>query len=166
MHRLAFAARALGLALVIVVASAAVALAAAGGAGTETLTEHHKEVVFIEPSKTMNPCTGEEGTITAIAANEKFHLTTHADGEMWATGTAEGTATFVPFGSGLSYSGHFAAWFGQAVNQKNNVEHETNTFVLRAANGSQVIVHMRSHLSTNAAGEVTAEFKEISAHCG
>jgi len=165
MHRLAFAARALGLAVVIVVASAAVALAAAGGAGTETSTEHaHEKVLFSFP--TANPCTEEAGMLTAIAANERFHLTTHADGEKWATGTAEGAVTFTPFEEGAPvYSGHFAAWIGESINQKNMVEHETSTFVLRAANGSQVIVHMKGHLSTNAAGEVTVEFKEESAHC-
>jgi hypothetical protein len=165
MHRLAFAARALGLAVVIVVASAAVALAATGGAGTETSTEHfHEHELFSE--ETTNPCTNEKGTITAIAANERIHLTTHADGERWATVTAEGIATFVPSGSGFTYSGHFAAWFGESINQQNKVEHDTSTFVLRAADGSQVVLHMKDHLSTNAAGEVTVEFKEISAHCG
>jgi hypothetical protein len=166
MHRLAFAARALGLAIVIVVASAAVALAAAGGAGTETTTEHHKEVVLFELKK-VNPCTGEEGTLTAIASNEVFHRTAHADGTFTATGTAEGTATFVPSGSGLTYSGHFTSWFGHALNSKNHIEHSTSTFVLRAANGSQVIVQIKDHLSTNAAGEVTAEFEKesVRTHC-
>jgi hypothetical protein len=164
MHKLAFAVRTTGLVIAIVLASAAVALAAKGGAGTETLTEHqHGEVLFSAP--TVNPCTGEEGTITAVAANEVFHGTMHADGTFWVTGTAEGTATFVPSGSGLTYSGHFTSWFGEALNRKNHVEHDTNTFVLRAADGSQVVVHMKDHLSTNAAGEVTAEFEKESAHC-
>jgi hypothetical protein len=164
MYRSEFAMRAAGLAIAIVLASATVALAAAGGAGTETLTEHqHNQVLFSAP--TANPCTGEEGTITAIAANEVFHATMHADGTFWVTGTAEGTATFVPSGSGLTYSGHFTSWFGEALNRKNHIEHDTNTFVLRAADGSQVVVHMKDHLSTNAAGEVTVEFKKESAHC-
>lgn len=166
MYRPASAVRAAGLAIVIVFASASIALAANGGAGTETFTGHaHDEVLFSAP--TTNPCTHEEGVITAIAANEVFHLTTHADGTFWATGTAEGTVTFTPLeAGGLAYSGHFASWFGEALNRKNHVEHDTNTFVLRAADGSQVVVHMKDHLSTNAAGEVTAEFENESAHCG
>lgn len=165
MYRPAFAARAVVLAVAIVFASAAVALAAKGGAGTETLTEHaHDEVLFSMP--TANPCTHEEGTITAVAANEVFHLTTHADGTLWVTGTAEGTVTFAPSDpEGLTYSGHFAIWFGEAVNRSNHIEHDTSTFVLRAANGSQVVVHAKDHLSTNAAGEVTAEFEKESARC-
>lgn len=166
MYRPAFVVRAVGLAVVIVVASAAVALAAKGGAGTETFTEHgHEEVLFSEP--VTNPCTNEGGILTATAANEVFHLTTHADGTFWVTGTAEGTATFTPFeAGGLAYSGHFTSWFGEALNRKNHIEHDTNTFVLRAANGSQVVVQEKSHLSTNAAGEVTVEFEKESAHCG
>lgn len=165
MYRHARAMRAVGLAVAIVIASAATALAAKGGAGTETFAEHTHETVFFS-FPTSNPCTGEEGTLTAIAANEHFHLTTHADGELWATGTAEGTVTFAPTAvGGLAYSGHFTSWFGEAVNQKNNVEHDTSTFVLHASGGSQVVVHMKDHLSTNAAGEVTAEFERESVHC-
>jgi hypothetical protein len=158
--------RAVALALAIVVVSAATALAAKGGAGTETLTEHaHETVLFSMPI--VNPCTSEEGTLTAIASNEVFHLTTHADGTFWATGTAEGLATFTPSqAGGLSYSGHFAAWFGEALNQKNHVEHDTSTFVLRASDGSRAVIHMKSHLSTNAAGEVSAEFEKQGVHCG
>jgi hypothetical protein len=165
MRRSVPAARALGLAVALVVVSSTAALAAKGGVGTETSTEHaHEAVLFSFP--TTNPCTGEEGTLTATARNEVFHLTTHADGELWATGTAEGAVTFTPLGAeGVPYSGHFTSWFGEAVNEKNHVEHDTNTFVLRAANGSQVVVHMKDHLSTNAAGEVTAVFERESAHC-
>lgn len=166
MHRPTLAMYAAVLAVVLVVASAATALAAKGGAGTETFTEHAHETVLFS-MLTANPCTGEEGTLTAVASNEVFHITTQADGQFWATGTAEGTVTFTPVAAGGAvYSGHFATWFGEALNQKNHIEHGTGTFVLRAANGSQVVVHMNSHLSTNAAGEVTAEFEKQSAHCG
>lgn len=166
MHRPAFAVRAVALAVAITLFSAAAALAAKGGAGTETFTEHASEtVLFSEP--TVNPCNGEEGTITATASKEVFHITTQANGTFWATGTAEGIATFTPTeAGGLTYSGHFATWFGAALNQKNNIEHDTGTFVLRAADGSRVIVHMTSHLSTNAAGEVTVAFEKEKAHCG
>jgi hypothetical protein len=166
MYRPASVARAVGLAVAITIFSASAALAAKGGAGTETLTEHARETLFFsEP--TVNPCNGEEGTITAIASKEVFHLTTQADGMFWVTGTAEGVVTFTPSqAGGLSYSGHFTTWFGEALNQKNHVEHDTGTFVLRAADGSQVVVHMKDHLSTNAAGEVTAEFAKQSVRCG
>lgn len=142
------------------------AYAAAGGAGTETLTEHeHNVELFSFP--TENPCTGAAGTLTAIASNAVFHITTQADGDHWVTGTAEGIATFTPEeAGGVLYSGHFASWFGEALNNKNSVAHDTSTFVLNGTDGSRVIVHMKDHLSTNAAGAVTAQFEKINAHCG
>jgi hypothetical protein len=88
-----------------------------------------------------------------------------ADGNLWATGTSEGTATFVPFAEGVSYSGHFLNWFGEAVNQKNHVEHSTTTYVLTGTDGSRVVIHMSSHLSTNANGAVTVETEDKSFHC-
>lgn len=147
-------------------APSANALAAPGGAGTETFTEHgHNVLLFSMP--TENPCTGAPGTLTAIAANEVFHATTQADGQFWVTGTAEGTATFTPEEpGGVSYSGHFATWFGEALNNKNSREHSTGTFVLSGTDGSRVIVHMTDHLSTNANGVITAQFERFNAHCG
>jgi hypothetical protein len=145
--------------------AASPASAAPGGAGTETFTEHAHEVpLFSFPI--VNECTGVAGTLSAVAANEVFHITTHADGDLWVTGTAEGTVTFVPFEEGVSYSGHFATWFGEAVNNKNSVGHSTGTFVLAGTDGSRAVIHMTSHLSTNAHGAVTVEFEKSSLHCG
>lgn len=158
--------RGAAIAAAIALTSGGVAYAAGGGAGTETFTEHqHNVELFSFP--TENPCTGAQGTLTAIAANSVFHVTTQADGNFWVTGTAEGTATFTPEeAGGVSYSGHFASWFGEALNNKNSVAHETGTFVLKGTDGSRVIVHTKGHLSTNAHGAVTVEFQKFSAHCG
>src|SRR5712691_9979444 len=109
--------RAASMAAVIALLSAGAALADAGGQGTVTITEHaHNVTLFSDP--VTNPCTGEPGTLTAIAANEVFHVTffTVSD-EFWVTGTDEGTVTFTPDDpSGVSASGHFAAWFGESFN--------------------------------------------------
>ena len=159
MYRLIRRAAALAAGLTLLSAGAALA------SGTETMTEHgHEALLFSIP--TNNPCTGEAGTLTAIASNEVFHVTSHSNGTAHLTGTAEGTATFTPIEGGIPYSGHFASWFGETHSQKNQIEHETGTFVLRAANGSQVVVHMSSHISTNGKGEPTVEFHTQEAHCG
>jgi hypothetical protein len=156
--------RLLGLAVMLSTLPASSALAAQGGAGTETFTEHSHEVsLFSFPVK--NQCTGTEGTFAAIAANEVFHITMQADGNLWATGTAEGTATFAPFEAGVSYSGHFVKWFGEAINQRNHIEHFTTTYALTGTDGSRVVIHMSSHLSTNANGVVTVETEDRSFHC-
>jgi hypothetical protein len=82
-------------------------------------------------------------------------------------GTYEGTATFTPEDpSGVSASGHFAVWFGAAGNNKNEVETNTNTFNLRGSDGSHIVIHASSHVSTNGAGAVTVNFEKMKAHCG
>jgi hypothetical protein len=158
--------RAVSLAGVVVLFSAGVAYAAAGGRGTVTETQHaHNEVLF---SITVhNPCTGEPGTLTATAANEVFHVTFFENGdEFWVTGTAEGTATFTPENlGGVSASGHFATWFGEAANNKNTVTHSTTNFNLQNTDGSHVVVHGVSHVSTNASGEVKVSFERLEPRC-
>ena len=145
---------------------AGVAFASSGGAGTETFTEHAHDVPLFEFTA-PNPCTGALGTFSATAKNFVFHITTHADGDLWLTGTGTGTATFTPQeAGGVSYSGHFTTWFGEALNEKNSVEHSTSTFVLTGSDGSHVVVHGTDHLSTNAHGEVTVEFEKMHASCG
>src|SRR5881275_771777 len=147
------------LAAVVALLTAGAALADAGGQGTVTITEHaHNVTLFSDP--VTNPCTGEPGTLTAIAANEVFHITffTVSD-EFWVTGTDEGTVTFTPNDpNGVSASGHFASWFGESFNDKNDVQHSTNTFNLKATDGSHIVIHETFHLSTNAAGVVTVNF--------
>jgi hypothetical protein len=140
--------------------------AAAGGAGTETLTEHFHETLLFSES-VSNPCTGEPGMLSATATNGVFHLTTQADGDAWVTGTVEGIVTFVPEEPGAAQaSGHFTSWFGEELNNKNHVEHDTSTFILKGSDGSHVVLKMKGHLGTNANGAVTVEFHRESLHCG
>jgi|SRR5438093_4986300 len=155
-----------GLAVAVALLSAGAALADAGGRGTVTITQHAHNVQLFSDAVT-NPCNGESGTLTAIAANEVFHLTFFTNGdELWVTGTDEGTATFTPDDpSGVSASGHFAAWFGESLNEKNDVQHDTFNLQLRATDGSVIVVHETAHLSTNAAGEVTVNFDKMSVSC-
>jgi hypothetical protein len=82
------------------------------------------------------------------------------------TGTDEGTATFTPDNpSGVSASGHFAAWFGESFNEKNDIQYFTNTFNLRGSDASHLVAHETAHLSTNAAGVVTVNFDKMSVSC-
>jgi hypothetical protein len=159
--------RALGLAAVIGMLAAGTALADAGGRGTVTFTQQDRNVLLFSMPVT-NPCTGASGTLTAIAATEVFHSTLFTNGdEFWVTGTAQGTATFTPDDpSGASASGHFATWFGESSNERNDVQHDTSTFVLNGTDGSRVVVHVADHLSTNANGVVTVSFSTFKFHCG
>jgi hypothetical protein len=143
------------------------ALAAKGGAGTETFAEHAHEIPFFE-FPAANPCTGEEGLLSAVAKNFHFNETIQADGNAWLTGTGNGTATFVPSEGGPTFTGHFTAWFGESLNEKNRVEHGTTTIILTGPEGAHVTVHMNGHMSTNAKGEATVEFEHegMNARCG
>src|SRR5205809_4704981 len=155
------------LAAVIALLTAGAALADAGGQGTVTITTHdHNVKLFSDPA--TNPCTGQPGTLTAIAANEVFHVTFFTNGdEFWVTGTDEGTITFTPNDpSGVSASGHFAAWFGESFNNKNDVQHDTDTFNLQGTDGSHLVAHETSHLSTNGLGDVTVNFDKMNLTCG
>jgi hypothetical protein len=126
----------------------------------------HDDVLFSMP--VVNPCTGQAGMLTAVSANDVFHVTYFTNGdEFWVTGTGEGTATFTPDDpNGLSASGHFAAWFGESGNNKNDVQHDTNTFQLIGTDGSRATVHASDHLSTNANGVVTVSFSDFKFSCG
>jgi hypothetical protein len=149
--------------------AAAAAGARAGGNGTVTITQHgHNDVYFSE--SVVNPCTGSSGTVTAVAANDVFHVTFFtapgAD-EFWVTGTGEGTATFTPDDpTGVSASGHFVSWFGESSNNKNDVQHDTNTIHLIGTDGSRTTVHILDHLTVNANGVVTVSFSNFSFTCG
>jgi hypothetical protein len=151
----------------LALAGGSAALADAGGQGTVTQTTHQDNVLLFSMPVT-NPCTGESGTLTAIAATSVFHVTFFTNGdEFWVTGTAQGTATFTPDDpSGVSGSGHFTSWFGESSNNKNDVQHDTNTFQLTGTDGSKTTVHMTDHLSTNANGQVTVSFSDFKFSCG
>ena len=66
----------------------------------------------------------------------------------------------------MSASGHFAEWFGESFNNKNDVQHDTSTFQLNGSDGSHVFVHAADHVSTNANGVVTVSFNNFDVRCG
>lgn len=157
--------RGAALAAVMTLTFAGAAFAAAGGAGTETITEHgHGNPVL--SLAVIDPCNGAPGIFAAVSTNEVFHATTHADGDFWVTGTAEGTATFTPEEiGGVSASGHFTAWFGEAENEKNHIEHNTFNASLKGTDGSHISVHGTAHASTNGRGVVTVSFEKMRVTC-
>ena len=60
----------------------------------------------------------------------------------------------------------FAEWFGVSFNNKNAVQHQTSTFVLKGTDGSHIVVHEVVHFSVNANGVVTVDFDNTGVHCG
>ena len=159
--------RAVSLAAVLALVTTGVALADAGGQGTVTITQQYRDtLLFSQP--TTNPCTGASGTITGTAHTGFEHITYFTTGpEFWFTSTAEGTATFTPDDpNGVSASGHFAEWFGESFNNKNDVQSNTSTFRLKGSDGSHIVLHEVIHVSTNANGVIIVSFDNVGLHCG
>ena len=159
--------RAVSLAAVLALLVGGTALADAGGQGTVSTTQQFRNVPLFS-AQVMNPCTGALGTLTGTAATAVFHVTSFTTGpEFWMTGTDEGTATFTPDDpQGVSASGHFAEWFGESFNNKNDVQHDTSMFNLKGSDGSHIVVHSVDHFSINANGVVTVSFSNFDIHCG
>jgi hypothetical protein len=143
------------------------ALADAGGQGTVTITQQFRDTLLFSQPVT-NPCTGASGTITGTAHTGIEHETYFTSGpEFWFTSTAEGAATFTPDDpDGVAASGHFAEWFGESFNNKNDVQHSTSTFRLKGSDGSHIVLHEVAHFSTNANGVISVSFDNTGLHCG
>lgn len=159
--------RAVSLAAVLALLTAGAALADAGGRGTVTITQQYRDTLLFSQPVT-NPCTGAPGTITGTANTGFEHVTYFTTGpEFWFTSTAEGMATFTPDDPhGVAASGHFAEWFGESFNSKNDVQHETSTFQLKGSDGSHIVVQEVIHVGTNANGVITVSFDNAGIHCG
>jgi hypothetical protein len=135
---------AIGLAAGLLLAMAAPALA---GGPAQTFTETVKDVTETIPE--VNPCTGDEGTVT-ITYNAVFHVTELASGELHVTGTLTGTFVFVPDDSDLpTFTGRFTSWFGE--NHNLNEAAATTTFRVRGtgSDGSTINFHAVSHITAD-----------------
>ena len=159
--------RAVSLAAALALLTAGAALADAGGQGTVTTTTQYRNILSFSASVT-NPCTGAPGTLTAVAKTGVYHVTSFATGpELWVTTTDEGTATFTPDDpTGVVASGHYAEWFGESLNNRNAVAHDTSTFRLIGTDGSRTTVHIDDRFTVNANGVVTVSVSNFTFTCG
>jgi hypothetical protein len=126
--------------------------ASAAGAGAVTFTQNDHNVT--QSFSSSNPCTGDAGIVTTTG-NSVFHVTTLTSGigigTSWATGTSEGTFTFVPTDpTKPSYTGHFTTWFGDNNNLKNGTETSTLTIHGVGSDGSTIRFHEVVHLLVDA----------------
>jgi len=133
----------------------------AGGNGAQTFTQHDHNITDTHPD--VNPCTGDPGTLNETF-NDVFHGTINKTGS-WFTGTAEGWFTFVPDDPAkVTYTGHFATWFGDENNLQNDVEHSTLNIHATGSDGSTLAFHENAQAAMNANGVITVSFDKIS--CG
>ncbi len=126
------------------------ALADGNGATTFTQTFHNAVDSFPNP----NPCTDVPGTVT-LTYNGVFHFTVNKDGDYWDTGNQTGDFVFTPDdASQPSYTGHFHNWFGDSINNHNQVDHMTFQLNGVGSDGSTLTLHEVAHFSVSATGMV------------
>ena len=159
--------KAVTLAAMLALLTAGAAFADAGGQGTVTTTTQYRDVLSFSVSGT-NPCTGASGTVTAMAKTGVYHVTSFTTGpELWVTTTDEGTVTFTPDDpTGVVASGHYAEWFGESLNNRNAVVHDTSTFHLTGTDGSRLTVRGTDRFTVNANGVVTVSVSNFTFTCG
>jgi len=137
----------------------------AEGAGAISYTQTFKNVteVFYD----VNPCSGAPATIT-ITYNGGFHVTQLTSGQgagtFWATGTQTGNFTLVPDDPAQpTYTGHFAAWFGDNDNLHNGTETSTFNVHGTGSDGSTLSFRATEHMSVSASG-ITLAFDKLACH--
>ena len=108
---------------------------------------------------TANPCNGDPGTVTITANRWVFHVNVNGAGDVWVTGTTNGTISFTPDDpSRPSGSGPSTNWFGGSLNNRNMAMTDTFMSVLRSTDGHTITVHGVDHVTFNANGTVTSQF--------
>lgn len=129
-----------------------VSSAFADGNGATTFTQTFHNAVDTFPD--TNPCTGVPGTLT-ITYNGVFHFTVNKAGDFWDTGNQTGDFVFIPADvSQPSYTGHFHIWFGDSINNQNQVDHMTFAVNGVGSDGSTLTFHEVAHFSVSASGMV------------
>ena len=109
----------------------------------------------------IDPCTGDTGTLTILTRRSMFHVTVNGAGDVWVTGSQNGTVTFTPDNpSAPSGSGPWASWFGGSQNNRSSVMHDTFHAEIQLTNGQKVSVHMVDHVTINGTGTVTSQFSK------
>jgi hypothetical protein len=135
----------------------------AAGAGTVSYTQIIHNQTDVSPG--ANPCTGVPGTLTQTY-NAVFHVTTQADGELWATFTQTGSVSFVPYDSiQPSYSGHATFWGNYNVNQQNANSTFTSSIRVVGTDGSVITAHEVAHYLVTSTG-VTMSWDKPTLTCG
>ncbi len=121
----------------------------ANGAFTQTQNQHGP---FL-PMHVDSTCGAPSGTVSG-SGNAVFHITVNGAGDVWITTTQEAWFTLVPDTGTVTYSGHFAAWFGLSDNNRNEVVHDILNVRATGSDGSSISFNLVDHLSVSAGGQV------------
>jgi hypothetical protein len=97
---------------------------------------------------------GAPGGTLSSTGNAVFHITINSAGDVWVTSTQEAWFNLVPDTGTVTYSGHFAAWFGESLNRNNAVLHDIFNIQATGSDGSKLSLNIVDHLSMSANGQV------------
>jgi hypothetical protein len=141
------------LVLFAVLATTVVLAAPASAAGATTQTQNFHGA--FAPMQVTPLCgNAAPGGTLYSTGNAIFHITVNAAGDTWITTTEEAWFTLIPDTGTVTYSGHFATWFGLSLNRNNQVAHDTFNIKATGSDGSTLSLHMVDHLSISASGKV------------
>jgi hypothetical protein len=74
--------------------------------------------------------------------NAVFHITINAAGDEWVTTTQEAWFNLVPDTGTVTYTGHFATWFGLSLNRNNGVAHDIFNIHATGSDGSTITINI------------------------
>ena len=114
----------------------------------------------------VNPCTGDAGAFTMYFRQNTFHVNVNGAGDLWVTGTENGTVSFVPDDpSAPSGTGPFATWFNFNDNNRNGNTTFTFDVEVHLSNGRIVGDHEVGHMNFSSTGAVTLSFDKPTLTC-
>lgn len=156
--------------LALAATAAMLAVFAVPAYATLTETTHFTTLTDAIPIGCAGPFTGF--VVNNATGNGVQHLTVNGAQDAWFTATFAGDGTeqqfvFTPSGPVLvaTLTGHVAEWFGVENNAMNNVIHATFDFNgTDLATGAPSGIHGAFDITTNPAGQVTAEHFSSSCH--
>lgn len=121
----------------------------AAGQGAQTETIHFADTDTFEAGP---DCGLPEGTVAFIDFEAVMHTTTLANGQIHTHGTFVGDLTLTLPG-GKVYTGHFADRFRSNLNNRNETGGFGSNNIVKAADGSRLILHFLDHFNLDANGE-------------
>jgi len=135
------------------VATAAFATPVSAAAATSSTQNFHGAF----PAMHVDPLCGgtAPGGMLFATGNAVIHTTTNAAGDFWFTQTQEAWFTLIPDTGTVTYTGHFAIWFGASINQNNAVQHDIFNIQATGSDGSTVTINAVDHFSISASGQIT-----------
>jgi len=125
--------------------------ASAAGATTQTVNQHGA----FTPFHVDAACGAPAGTISGTG-NQVFHITVNSANDAWITTTQEAWFTLKPDTGNVTYTGHFAFWFGASFNNQNTVVHDITNVRATGSDGSTLTFNLVDHMSVSANGQVNA----------